>query len=153
MTVEIIAIARKRGLPVELPAAVAVMAGRGIVGDRHFTPQRSPGGGHVSLIEAEVVEAFNRKHAMAIHPADTRRNLVTRGVRLNGLVGKVFTIGNVRLRGVEWCEPCESLGSRLARKHMPMAKVVRAFVHRGGLRAEVLAGGMVRLGDVLQVQG
>jgi MOSC domain-containing protein YiiM len=71
---------------------------------------------------------------------------VTQGVRLNQLVGKEFTIGDVRFYGVELCEPCGSLGKALANDSLTPAQVVKAWVHSGGLRANVLSTGILRLG-------
>jgi MOSC domain-containing protein YiiM len=95
----------------------------------------------VTLIESEAIDAVNRDYAMRIDPIETRRNILTRGVALNHLVGKEFSVGNVRLRGLELCEPCKHL------EGMTRPGVMRALVHRGGLRAQILQGGVVSVGD------
>lgn len=127
---------------------ISLVAGRGIVGDRNFGVQHYPGQ-NLTLIAAEEIEAFyafrGRPHDFAL----SRRNLVTRGVDLNALVGREFRIGNVRLRGVELCEPCASLGQSLADASFSAADVVRYWVGRGGLRADVLNDGEIALGDTL----
>lgn len=124
---------------------VTLVAAAGIAGDRFFGRQDEPGQ-NLSLVEAEVIESFlstrQRVHDLSI----TRRNLVTRGVRLNELVGRLFYVGDVLLRGVELCEPCFNLGSALAVPELPAAAVVRHFVRRAGLRADVLSNGVVAIG-------
>lgn len=132
--------------------AVQVVAGAGIEGDRYFDRHEEPGQ-NITLIEAEEIERFNvafgRPHDLSI----TGRNLVTRGVRLNALVGQEFDLGAVRLRGVELCEPCLGLGQSIAAGPLTPAQVVKAFVHRGGLRADVLTSGSVHVGAALAVAG
>jgi len=135
--------------PVRLPQQVArvrVIAGRGLEGDRYAAgigtwseyPVRT--GIALTLIEAEVLEVVGLTGAAA------RRNLVTRGVRLNDLVGERFWVGEVECYGDRLCEPCAHL-ERLTRLSP------RALAHRGGLRADVLNGGEVAVGDAVVVAG
>ena len=129
---------------------VNVTAETGIEGDRYFGAKDEPGQ-NITLVEAEEIEAF---FAEAGRPGDlscTRRNIVTRGVRLNELVGKEFTIGGVRARGVELCEPCRGLGSRLASTELSTAEAVKRFVHRAGLRADILSSGSIAVGSKVAV--
>lgn len=127
--------------------SVEAVAGKGLKGDRKFRnpshPKKDTPDREVTLIESEAIEGVNRDYALRIDPIETRRNLLTRGVALNHLVGRDFTIGKVRLRGLMLCEPCTHLEA-LTRKG-----VMRALVHRGGLRAEVLEGGEIHIGDVI----
>lgn len=128
------------------PAARAV-PGRGLEGDRYFAgagtfsprPQRPDF--EVTLIQREHLEAFAAAAGIAFAPRDARRNLVTVGVDLNGLVGREFTVGEVRIRGVRLCEPC----AYLARQTTP--EVLRGLLHKGGLRAQILSEGEIRVGD------
>jgi MOSC domain-containing protein YiiM len=131
-----------------VPEILAV-AGRGLEGDRYFAGTGSwsdhPGGGReVTLIESEAIEALERDHGVSIDPGDARRNIVTQGVALNHLVGRGFAVGEVRLRGLRLCEPCGHL-EKLTRRG-----VREGLVHRGGLRAEIVAGGMIRPGDPIR---
>lgn len=139
----------KAGPPESLPAVRAV-AGRGLEGDRYFEkrgtftkvndPDRADR--QVTLIEEEALAAA-REAGSNVSPAASRRNLLTRGVPLNHLVGKEFLVGKVRLRGLLLCEPC---------KHLEALSVPGArerLIHRGGLRAEVLEGGLLRVGDAV----
>ncbi|MBK9795167.1 MAG: MOSC domain-containing protein [Holophagaceae bacterium] len=126
--------------------AIAI-AGLGLEGDRYtlgtgtFSPKPKPSR-QITLIEAEAIEALERELGMLLTPGETRRNLVTRGVALNHLVGRDFTVGEVRLRGHELCEPCGDL-ARMTGK----PQILPGLTHRGGLRAEILEGGRIRVGD------
>lgn len=128
---------------------VVLEAGMGIVGDRSFGQNAYPGQS-VTLVEAEEIERFCAERGRSVDLAMTRRNLVTRGVRLNDLVGREFRIGSARLRGVELCEPCSALGRLLADSTLAPAEVVRRWVGRGGLMAEVLVSGVVAVGDRIE---
>jgi MOSC domain-containing protein YiiM len=125
---------------------VRAVAGRGLEGDRYFnhlgTYSNDPGTGrHVTLIEIEAIEALKRDYDIDMAPGLSRRNIVVRGIALNHLVGREFTVGQVILRGTRLCEPCSHL-EKLTRQG-----VMRGLIHRGGLRAEVISGGMIRVGD------
>ncbi len=127
---------------------VRVVAGAGIEGDRYFGCHDEPGQ-NLTLVEAEAIERFLADHGRPHDLAITGRNLVCRGVDLNALVGREFRIGAVRLRGVELCEPCLGLGEALAGGGLRPADVVRAFVHRAGLRCDVLDDGLIAVGMAL----
>jgi len=129
----------------------AVVAGAGILGDRYFGCHDEPGQ-NITLVEAEAIEAFAQAHQRPLDMAITGRNLVTRGVRLNDLVGREFTVGGVRLRGVELCEPCLGLGQALQGPDLTPAQVVRWWVRRAGLRADVLADGELAAGATVAMQ-
>ncbi len=125
---------------------VEVLAGKGIRGDRYFVPEgREKAGddaGHdLTLIEAEALEVLEAEHGIALTAAASRRNVLTRGIGLNDLVGERFTVGEVECEGVELCEPCNHL------EGLTQPGVMRGLVHRAGLCAEVLRGGSIRVGD------
>jgi MOSC domain-containing protein YiiM len=129
--------------------AVHAVPGKGLEGDRYFNQagalsEKHGPGREVTLIEIEALEALKRDHEIELDPADSRRNIVTRGVPLNDLVGREFRVGEVTLRGISLCEPC----SHLARLTQP--GVLPGLVHRGGLRAQILTDGMIRVGDVVE---
>lgn len=141
--VEAIFLAGERGAPRTAVEAVRAVAGMGLEGDRYFgrsAAGKSEPGRQVTLIEAEAVDAV-RAAGVEFAPGDGRRNVVTRGVSLNDLVGRTFRVGGARLRGVERCDPC----SRLTR--LTYRGVERDLRDRGGLRAEILEGGDIRVGD------
>ena len=122
--------------------------GRGLEGDRYFngngTFSKPSPDRELTLIEAEAVEAMKRELDVDYGLGDSRRNLVTRGVPLNHLVGKEFWIGEVKARGLRLCEPCKHL-QRLSHE-----KVLPGLVHRGGLRAQVLTEGTIRVGEPIK---
>jgi MOSC domain-containing protein YiiM len=130
--------------PVDVVRAVA---GRGLDGDRYFAlkgtfSHDSPRpDGELTLIELEALEAAARDYGVAIKPGEARRNIVTQGVALNHLVGQRFRLGPVEVLGIRLCEPCEHM-EKLTQKG-----VLKAFIHRGGLRAQIITGGEVRIGD------
>jgi MOSC domain-containing protein YiiM len=126
---------------------MVVESGAGVRGDHHFGIRQRVAGQNVTLIEAEEVEAFNSRNGMHLALTEPRRNIVTRGVRLNELVGREFTIGSAVFRGVELCEPCGKLARYLVGSAMARPGFVREFVHRCGLRADVLVTGTIRVGD------
>jgi MOSC domain-containing protein YiiM len=139
-------IAGKAGAPMEELGEVKTTPGRGIEGDRYFegigTWSNHPGEGReITLVEMEAFEGLAREKNIVLKPGATRRNLVTRGVPLNHLVGKEFQVGDVRLLGIRLCEPCHYL------EEMTTKGVLAGLVHRGGLRAKVLTSGIIRVGD------
>jgi MOSC domain-containing protein YiiM len=135
--------------PMTAVEQVNAVAGQGLEGDRYFkktgTYSTTAGTGReVTLIESEAIEALERDYEMSINPGDARRNIVTRGIALNHYVGKEFRVGDVTLRGVRLNEPCNHLAA------LTDQKVKTGLVHRGGLRADIVNGGIIRVGDPIQ---
>lgn len=142
MIVERIFISPKRGAAQIECEQIAVRSGMGIVGDRNFGLSRHPGQ-NLTLVEAEEIERFCTEQGRAPDPSLTRRNLITRGVRVNDLVNTEFTIGNVKVRGVELCQPCAILGRALSSESLSASSVIERWVGRGGLRVDVLSDGVI----------
>jgi MOSC domain-containing protein YiiM len=117
--------------------SVTAVAGKGLVGDRHFTDNPGPGNA-LTLIEAEVLED------VGLTGAESRRQVVVRGVRLNDLIGKRFMVGAVECLGVEICEPCRHLQS------LTRPGIIKDLIHRGGLNADILTGGTISVGDEIK---
>jgi MOSC domain-containing protein YiiM len=120
--------------------------GKGLEGDRYFnltgTFCDNPGPSYeVTLIEMEAVDALKRDYKVDLGAGDTRRNIVTRGVALNHLVGHEFKVGAVSLRGIRLCEPCAHL------EKLTRPGIISGLIHRGGLRAQILTEGEIRVGD------
>ena len=128
---------------------VRVVADCGIEGDRYFACKDEPGQ-NITFIEAEEIESFFAEQQRPADLSATGRNIITRGVRLNELVGAEFVVGTVRFRGVELCEPCLGLGKALATSAIAPPTVVKRLVHRGGLRADALSSGEVAVGANFQ---
>jgi MOSC domain-containing protein YiiM len=124
---------------------VLAVPGAGLEGDRYFMRQgtfyKPEPDFELTLIEAEAIEALGRDYKVELAAGDARRNLVTRGVALNHLVGKEFSIGGVRARGIRLCEPCSHLEA------VTGLTVIKGLRHRGGLRAQILSEGVIRAGD------
>jgi MOSC domain-containing protein YiiM len=134
------------GEPMQSIPEARLVPGKGLEGDRYFlgTGNYSDRPGpdrEVTLIEIEALQALEREDGLSLSPLEARRNLLTQDVPLNHLVGVEFRVGEATLRGVRLCEPCSYLEKLTGRK------VVSGLIHRGGLRAEVVQGGMVRVGD------
>jgi MOSC domain-containing protein YiiM len=133
-------VAPAAGAPVVALPEVRAVPGRGLEGDRYSARD-------VTLIEVEAIEALARDYGVTLDPGAARRNLVTRGAALNHLVGREFRVGEVLLRGGGLAEPC----GRLAR--LTGERVRPGLLHRGGLRAEVVRGGTIRVGDPVEPLG
>lgn len=128
---------------------VRAVAGKGLEGDRYFnqvgTYSKKPGPDReVTLIEIEAIDALKRDYGIDVDPGDARRNIVTQGVPLNHLVGRKFRVGEVTLRGIRLCEPCSHLAQLTHQEVLP------GLVHRGGLRAQILTEGIIRVGDTIK---
>ena len=126
---------------------VRAIPGRGLEGDRYFDNKgRAPEAKReLTLIEAEAIEALKRELDVDYSLSDSRRNVVTRGVPLNHLVGKEFWVGDVKARGIMLCEPCAHL------QKLTIKQVLPGLIHRGGLRAEILTEGTIRVGARVSV--
>jgi MOSC domain-containing protein YiiM len=142
--VERIWVSPAAGEPAHAVDSVRALPGQGLKGDRHVSgtgtfPSGLPGSA-LTLVEAEVCQSFDPP----LEPDEHRRNVLTRGVALNQLVGHEFTIGAVRCRGMRLCEPCTVVQRYASRP------VLRQLVHRGGLRADILEDGLISVGDVVR---
>jgi hypothetical protein len=147
-TVERIAITSTQSALPEVVESVEVLAGQGPRGDRYFVDQPTErDGDDLTLIEAEALEAFEDETGIELSHSESRRNVLTRGVRLNELVGRRFRVGEVECVGVELCEPCKHL------EGLTRPGVLRGMVHRGGLRANVTRSGTIANGDELAELG
>lgn len=144
-------VAAAAGAPMTSLGKVAAVPGLGLRGDRYFSEAgafsaRAVPGREVTeltLIELEVIEELRRDQGIDVSEADSRRNIVTAGISLNGLVGREFSVGEVRLHGAGLCEPCLSLVKGDANGRL----LLRALAHRGGLRARILTRGTIAVGD------
>tara|TARA_B100000029_G_scaffold514408_1_gene617106 strand:- start:11803 stop:12240 length:438 start_codon:yes stop_codon:yes gene_type:complete len=123
---------------------VNVIAGKGLVEDRHFKDNNDKKC-QITLIEVENINFYNQTFGTSIAPADFRRNIITKGIRLNELVGKEFDIGNIKVKGHDLCRPCKSLQETLAKKN-----IIKEFLQKGGLRCEILTSGNIFSGDAIK---
>ena len=151
--VEGIFITGKKGTRLERVLTVRAIAGAGLEGDRYGVragtfsakdgAQPKPGR-QLTLIEAEALELLASAHGIALAPGESRRNVVTRGIRLNDLVGKRFRVGAVECVGTERCDPCGHL------EKLTRAGVKRGLNEAGGLRADILVSGDLTVGDAIE---
>jgi MOSC domain-containing protein YiiM len=133
----------------QLPAPVErvrALAGKGLEGNRYFY-EDAPSGRALTLIAAEALEAFQAETGTPLSAAESRRNVLTRGIDLNALVGRRFRVGEVECLGVELCEPCQHLES------VTYPGVVKGMVHRAGLNADILTDGEIAVGDAVSLDG
>jgi MOSC domain-containing protein YiiM len=137
----------KRGQPTMSVEQIYVLPGKGIRGDRYFRQTdkgevHSKSGQEITLIETEAVESLISE-GIQVTPGETRRNIITVGVPLNDLVGCSFMVGDIHLRGVRLCEPCNYLSN------LTDPRILAALAHRGGLRAEIITEGSIHLNDTI----
>jgi MOSC domain-containing protein YiiM len=139
-SVESIAVASQES---ELPGAVdeIEVTDRGLIGDRYGDS------GDITLIAAEALEGLRSDTGIELSHEESRRQVLTRGIDLNALVGKRFTVGSVECEGAELCEPCNHLQS------LTRQGVLRGLVHRGGLRADIVRPGRIAVGDQITAAG
>ena len=147
-TVVSLHIAAGASAPMRSVPEVHAVPGRGLQGDRYFhcvgTYSDKPRpDSEVTLIEIEAIEALKREYGIDLDPGEARRNIVTRQVPLNHLTGREFQVGEVTVRGIRLCEPCGHV-EKLSR-----AGVLRGLIHRGGLRAQIVSQGTIRVGDAV----
>ena len=150
-TVELIALSAEAEGTMRAVSAAEAVEGRGLLGDRYErkagTFSDSRGRGYdLTLVEAEALEELPAR-GVELAPIEARRNLVVRGIALDNLIGRRFRVGEVECFGQRRCEPCSHL------ERLTQPGVLRGLVHRGGLRADVLSGGELRIGDRVEALG
>ena len=128
-------------------SSIKVLANQGIVGDRHFKEFNDPFS-QLSLIESENIDYYNIKYGLDIPYIDFRRNIITKGIQLNDLVGKKFQIGKVELEGIDLCRPCRHLCEDLNQDN-----ILKEFLRRGGLRCQILSSSSIEVGSKIKVLG
>jgi MOSC domain-containing protein YiiM len=140
--VEAIHIGPEQTLPARVERADA-HAGKGLAGNRYYFEDGAPPGRALTLIAAEAIEAFTAETGIPLGADESRRNVLTRGIDVNELVGRRFRIGDVVCEGVELCEPCSHLQS------VTRPGVLKGMVHRAGLNADILTDGEIAVGDAV----
>ena len=125
--------------------SIDVLANKGVVGDRHFKEFNDPYN-QLSLIESENIDYYNIKYGLNIPYLDFRRNVVTKGIKLNELINKKFNIGNVEVEGIDLCRPCRHLTEILNQKN-----ILKEFIRKGGLRCQILSSSNIKVGDKIDI--
>ena len=130
---------------IEEVSSIEVLANKGVVGDRHFDEYNDPYN-QLTLIEAENIDYYNTKYGLDIPYKDFRRNVVTKGIQLNDLIGKKIKIGNVEVEGIDLCRPCRHLTEVLNQSN-----ILKEFLRRGGLRCQILNSSTINVDDEIKV--
>ena len=125
--------------------SIEVVKDKGIVGDRHFQEFNDPYN-QLSLIESENIDYYNNKYKLNIPYIDFRRNIVTKGIGLNDLIGKKIQIGDVLIEGIDLCRPCRHLSEKLSQDN-----IIKEFLRRGGLRCRILSSSKININDEIKV--
>ena len=126
-------------------SSIEVKADKGIVGDRHFSDFNDPYC-QLSLIESENIDYYNTKYGLNIPYINFRRNIITKKIELNYLVGKKFLIGEVEVEGIDLCRPCKHLTQMLNQEN-----ILKEFLRRGGIRCRILTSSKISVGDKIEI--
>ena len=131
--------------PINEVSSINVLANKGIVGDRHFKQFNDPYN-QLTLIESENIDYYNIKHGLNIPYIDFRRNIITKGIKLNDLVGKKILVGKVELEGIDLCRPCQHLCEVLGQEN-----IIKEFLRRGGIRCQILTSSSIKINDKINI--
>ena len=131
--------------PINEVSSINVLANKGIIGDRHFKQFNDPYN-QLTLIESENIDYYNIKYGLNIPYIDFRRNIITKGIKLNDLVGKKISIGKVELEGIDLCRPCKHLCEVLGQEN-----IIKEFLRRGGIRCQILTSSSIKINDKINI--
>ena len=140
-----IGITKIKNDPIEKVNFIEVLQGKGIKGDRTFS-ESNDSDRQLTLIESENIDYYNEKYNFNFSYVDFRRNLITKNIKLNELVGKNFVIGKIKVKGIDFCRPCKELEKKLGAKNY-----LKEFLRRGGLVCEILNSGTINVGDKISI--
>ena len=140
-----IGIAKKNNQEIDKKESIEVVASKGIVGDRYFHDFNGDRE-QITLIESENIDYYNKISGTNIPYVNFRRNIITKNIELNNLVGKNFNIGNVKLFGHRLCDPCKYLQDMIGDQ-----KLVKKLIKKGGLRCEALSSGKISVNDTIKI--
>ena len=131
--------------PINEVSSINVLANKGVVGDRHFKEFNDPYN-QLTLIESENIDYYNIKYSLNIPYVDFRRNIITKGIKLNDLVGKKILVGKVQLEGIDLCRPCRHLSEVLGHEN-----IIKEFLRKGGIRCQILTTSNIKISDKISV--
>mgnify|MGYP006092245667 FL=1 len=138
-------ITKNNNQKIEEVLSIEVLANKGIVGDRHINEYNDPYN-QLTLIESENIDYYNKKYNLNIPYVDFRRNIVTKGIELNSLVGKKISIGDAKIEGIDLCKPCRHLQEKLGQDN-----IIKEFLRRGGLRCHIINSSKIKIGDIIKI--
>ena len=139
-----IGITNSKGSQIKNVKEIEALKGKGLLNDRKFR-ENNQKERQITLIEIENINYFNNISKTNISPLDFRRNIITENIRLNDLVGKEFFVGKVKLKAHDLCRPCKYLQDKLKQNNF-----IKEFLHKGGLRCEILNSGNISVGDIIK---
>jgi len=131
--------------PINEVSSINVLANKGVVGDRHFKEFNDPYN-QLTLIESENIDYYNIKYGLNIPHVDFRRNIITKGIKLNDLVGKKILVGKVQLEGIDLCRPCRHLSEVLGHEN-----IIKEFLRKGGIRCQILTTSSIKISDKISL--
>jgi len=138
-----IGITQNNNKKIEEVNSVELIANKGIVGDRYFKDFSDPMS-QLTLIESENIDDYNKRYNLNIDYLDFRRNIITKGIKLNDYIEKKILIGKVEVEVIDLCRPCRFLQEKLNKKN-----IIKEFLRKGGLRCRILSSGTVKVGDLI----
>ena len=141
-----IGITEKNNQEIEKKESIEVVASKGIVGDRYFHDFNGDRE-QITLIESENIDYYNNTLNSNFTYVEFRRNIITKNIKLNDLVGKTILVGNIELKVNDLCRPCKDLQQRLGKSN-----IIKEFLRRGGLRCEILSSGTINVGDKITIK-
>jgi len=140
-----IGITKKNNEIIEEVSSIEVLANKGVVGDRHFNEYNDPYN-QITLIELENIDYYNNKYNLNIPYIDFRRNIVTKGIKLNDLINKKISVGDVKLEVIDLCRPCKHLQEKLNQNN-----IIKEFLRSGGIRCRILNSSQIKVGDNIKL--
>ena len=141
-----IGITKSKNQKIQEVEEINVSAGEGIIGDRYFD-ESTEDRNQLTLIESENIDYYNQKFNLKIPYLNFRRNIVTKDIKLNDLIGKKIIIGKTKIKGIDLCRPCKSL-----QKNLGQDNIIKEFLRKGGLRCEILTSANIKVGDEIKVE-
>ena len=138
-------ITKNNNQKIEEVLSIEVLANKGIVGDRHINEYNDPYN-QPTLIESENIDYYNKKYNLNISYVDFRRNIVTKDIEFNSLVGKKILIGDAKIEGIDLCRPCRHLQEKLGQDN-----IIKEFLRRGGLRCRIINSSKIKIGDIIKI--
>jgi len=140
-----IGITKSKNQKIQEVEEINVLAGEGIIGDRYFD-ESTEDRNQLTLIESENIDYYNQKFNLKIPYLNFRRNIVTKDIKLNDLIGKKIIIGKTKIKGIDLCRPCKPLQENLGQDN-----IIKEFLRMGGLRCAILTSSNIKVGDEIKV--
>ena len=140
-----IGITKNKNQEIQEVKEIDLIAGKGIIGDRNFH-EYNEDRNQLTLIESENIDYYNKKFSLKIPYLNFRRNIVTKNIKLNNLVGKELLINQTKIIGVDLCRPCKELQGKLG-----LDNFIKEFLRKGGLRCEILTSSNIKVGDEIKI--